>query len=68
MSFNNKIIIFFIATNLLIVSLTFNTNAQENFDTWLGGSWVEFYSRVRWASFVAAIAGILINLFGFVVV
>ena len=35
MSFNNKIVIFFLATNLLIVNLTFNTNAQENFDTWL---------------------------------
>ena len=35
MSFNNKIVIFFLATNLLIVSLTFKTNAQENVDTWL---------------------------------
>ena len=36
MSFNNKIIIFFLAIfNLLIVNLTFNTNAQENFETWL---------------------------------
>ena len=35
MSINNKIVIFFLATNLLIVGLTFNTNAQENFDTWL---------------------------------
>ena len=35
MSINNKIVIFFLATNLLIVSLTLNTNAQENFDTWL---------------------------------
>ncbi len=35
MSINNKIIIFFLATNLLIVSLTFKTNAQENFDTWI---------------------------------
>ncbi len=35
MSINNKIVIFFLATNLLIVSLTFNVNAQENFDTWL---------------------------------
>ena len=35
MSINNKIVIFFLATNLLLVSLTSNTNAQENFDTWL---------------------------------
>ena len=35
MSINNKIVIFFLTTNLLIVGLTFNTNAQENFDTWL---------------------------------
>ena len=35
MSINNKIVIFFLATNLLIVSLTFNAYAQENFDTWL---------------------------------
>jgi len=35
MFINNKIVIFFLATNLLIVSLTLNTNAQENFDTWL---------------------------------
>ena len=35
MSINNKIVIFFLAINLLIVSLTFNTNSQENFDTCL---------------------------------
>ena len=35
MSINNKIAILFLATNLLIVSLTVKTNAQENFDTWL---------------------------------
>ena len=35
MSFNNKFVIFFLAINLLIFNLTFNTNAQENFDTWL---------------------------------
>ena len=35
MSINNKIVIFFLVTNLLIVSLSFNANAQENFDTQL---------------------------------
>jgi len=35
MSFNNKIVIFFLAINLLIFNLTINTNAQESFDTWL---------------------------------